>query len=204
MEPAAVTLRLPATPPLATATTLDPRKVGMLAFLLSEVAFFTTLIVAYVVYFGRSLTGPTPAEVLSLPLVFATTACLLGSSVTVHMAGKWLRHGNPKDFVLWWSATIVLGVVFLLGTAYEWSELIGHHRLTIGRNLFGTTYYTLVGFHAAHVTVGVIAMAVVLGLSLRGRLSEHDHVPVELVSWYWHFVDVVWVVVFVIVYLAGQ
>ena len=198
------TATLPVPPALEPHAFPDPRKVGMIVFLLSEVAFFSTLILAYVVYFGKSQVGPTPAEVLSLPLVFATTACLLGSSVTVHVAGKWLRHGNARDFLLWWSATIVLGVVFLLGTAHEWSELIGQHHLTISRNLFGTTYYTLVGFHAAHVTVGVIAMSIVLGLALRGQLSDRDHTPVELVSWYWHFVDAVWVVVFVVVYLAGQ
>jgi cytochrome c oxidase subunit 3/cytochrome o ubiquinol oxidase subunit 3 len=176
----------------------------MLSFLLSEVAFFGTLIGAYVYYLGRDTVGPTPAEALSLPLVLGTTVCLLSSSATIHLAERALRRGAQAGFCLWWLATVALGVVFLLGTAYEWRELITRHHLTISRNLFGTTYYTLVGFHGLHVTAGVVAMLVVLGLALRRQVTVENQTGVEMVSWYWHFVDGVWVVVFTVVYVVGR
>jgi cytochrome c oxidase subunit 3/cytochrome o ubiquinol oxidase subunit 3 len=176
----------------------------MLAFLGSEAAFFSTLIVAYVTFLGKDTVGPTPGQALSLPLVIGTTICLLSSSGTVHLAERSLRRGGTAGFRLWWGATIVLGVVFLLGTAYEWNELITRHQLTISRNLFGTTYYTLVGFHGLHVSAGVVAMLIVLGLALRSRVGDAPGGPVELVSWYWHFVDGVWIVVFTVVYLVGR
>ena len=175
----------------------------MVSFLVSEVAFFSTLIVVYLTFLGADQSGPTPA-VLSLPLVIGTTICLLSSSVTVHLAEKSLRSGSRSAFMRWWSATILLGIVFLAGTAYEWNDLIVEHGLTISRNLFGTTYYTLVGFHALHVTVGVIVMLIVLGLALSHQVTGSKQVGVELVSWYWHFVDGVWVVVFTVVYLVGR
>src|SRR6266404_2315641 len=146
-----------------------PQQWGMLSFLLSEVAFFSTLIVAYIALMGQDQSGPTPA-VLSLPLVIGTTICLLSSSGTIHVAEKRLRAGSRGGFLLWWTATIALGVVFLTGTAYEWHGLMTEHDLTIGRNLFGTTYYTLVGFHAFHVTVGVFAMLITLALAVRGAI----------------------------------
>jgi cytochrome c oxidase subunit 3 len=183
--------------------TLTPPQWGMLSFLVSEVAFFSTLIIVYLTFSRTVDSGPTPA-VLSLPLVIGTTICLLSSSLTIHLADKSQRHGNKSAFILWWSATIVLGIVFLFGTGYEWTELIRKHNLTISRNLFGTTYYTLIGFHALHVTVGVIAMIIVLGISLRNEQKPHPGTDVELVSWYWHFVDGVWIVVFSIVYLMPK
>lgn len=182
---------------------LGPVRWGMLAFLFSEVAFFTTLIITYVTFLHSDDGGPTPA-VLSLRLVIGTTICLLSSSGTVHLAEKRLRTGAQRQFLLWWLATIVLGVLFLTGTAYEWHGLIVRDKLTIGRNLFGTTYYTLVGFHALHVTGGVIAMSIVLALGLRGRIAAKNHLGAEMVAWYWHFVDGVWVVVFTLVYLIGR
>jgi cytochrome c oxidase subunit III len=201
-------------PPIAAERGLTPAQWGMAAFLVSEVAFFSTLIVVYLTFLGADQSGPTPA-VLSLPLVICTTICLLSSSVTVYLAEKSLRSGSRSAFIRWWSATILLGIVFLAGTAYEWNGLIVHYGLTISRNLFGTTYYTLVGFHALHVTVGVIVMLTVLGLALRPQALESgvrvqesgvrsQGSGVELVSWYWHFVDGVWVVVFTVVYLVGR
>jgi cytochrome c oxidase subunit 3/cytochrome o ubiquinol oxidase subunit 3 len=177
---------------------------GMIAFLLSEAAVFSTLIMTYLAFMGKDTVGPTPAEALSLPLVIGTTLCLLASSATIHRAERLLANETAGGFVLWWSATIVLGIVFLLGTAYEWRELIVRHHLTISRNLFGTTYYTLVGFHGLHVTVGVVVMLIVLGLALGRRAGGVNHLGVELVSWYWHFVDGVWVAVFTVVYLIGR
>jgi cytochrome c oxidase subunit 3/cytochrome o ubiquinol oxidase subunit 3 len=181
----------------------DARKVGMLAFLASEAAFFSTLVVAYTVYIGTSIVGPTPREVLSMPLVIGTTICLLASSYTVHRAGRVLRSGTGS-FALWWSITAALGMAFVAGTAFEWYGLIADQGLTLGTNLFGSTYFTLVGFHAAHVTAGVVLLLAVLGLWRRGHLPGPEPVAVTLTSWYWHFVDGVWVVVFTVVYVIGR
>jgi cytochrome c oxidase subunit 3/cytochrome o ubiquinol oxidase subunit 3 len=194
---------LPTPPTPAPEKTLSPYQWGMLSFLLSEVAFFSTLIVAYVSFIGKDVVKPTPAEALSLGLVIVTTICLLSSSGTIHLAEKSLHHGSVGGFRLWWSATILLGVAFLLGTGYEWYELIERHHLTISRNLFGTTFFTLVGFHGLHVTGGVIVMAIVLGVSMR-QPKGPDPIGVEMTAWYWHFVDVVWIAVFTVVYLVGR
>jgi cytochrome c oxidase subunit 3/cytochrome o ubiquinol oxidase subunit 3 len=177
---------------------------GLLAFLVSEVALFGTLIVTYIFYLGRDTVGPTPGEVLSLSLVLGTTACLLASSGTVHVAERTLERGNEGGFIRWWLATIVLGTLFLVGTGFEWHDLIYRHGLTISRNLFGTTYYTLVGLHALHVTGGVTIMLIVLGLALARQVTSTNRAGVGLVGWYWHFVDAVWVVVFTVVYLVGR
>ena len=185
-------------------TPLTAAQWGMLCFLLSEVALFSTLIVTYLFYLGRDVVGPTPAEALKLPLVLFTTACLLASSGTVHVAEGALGRGNRGGFLLWWLATIVLGAAFLGGTAFEWHDLIYRHGLTISRNLFGTTYYTLVGLHALHVTAGVTIMLIVFALTLGRRVTGGNPSAVGLVSWYWHFVDGVWVVVFTVVYLVGR
>jgi cytochrome c oxidase subunit III len=182
----------------------DARKAGMLAFFVSETAFFSTLLMAYVIYIGQSRTGPTPAEVLSLPLAIVNTIFLLTSSVTVHMAQMSLRSGNSAAFRGLWGLTILLGAAFVAGTAFEWYGLIVEHQLTISRNLFGTTYYTLVGFHAAHVTVGVMLLVLMLGLYERQKLAGPNPIGIELASWYWHFVDGVWIVVFTVVYLIGR
>ena len=204
ITPAPGAAPLPQPPPALPQRTLSGAEWGMLAFLLSEVAFFSTLIVTYISYIGKDRVGPTPAEALSLRLVLVTTACLLLSSVTVHFAERALRHGTQGGFRLLWGLTILLGVAFLAGTGYEWYELITKHHLTISRNLFGTTYYTLVGLHALHVTGGVVVMLIVLGLALRRQVTKANPAGVGLVSWYWHFVDGVWVVVFTVVYLVGR
>ena len=194
---------LPLPPPVAPDHGLNPNQWGMLAFLASEAALFCTLIVVYLAFLKTDQTGPTPA-VLSLPLVIATTICLLASSITVHLAVKSLRSDDRSAFVRWWSVTILLGIVFLLGTAYEWRELIVERGLTISRNRFGSTYFTLVGFHALHLTVGVVVMLTLLGLTIARLLTTTNRTGAELVSWYWHFVDVVWVVVFTVVYVVGR
>jgi len=180
-------------------------KVGMVAFLASEVAFFGTLIMAYVYFLRQTTQGePNPSQVLHLPLVLAASACLFSSSATIYLAERALARNAVQLFLRWWGLTIGLGAAFLVGTALEWNELIGTRGLTMSRNLFGTTYFTLVGFHALHVTVGVIVMAVVLGLAWRRHITPRNQESVEAVSWYWHFVDGVWVVVFTLVYLVGR
>lgn len=193
-----------ASAPLFNLSHHDTGKVGMIAFLVTEVAFFSTLIITYITYLGQSRVGPYPIQVFDMKWVLLSTACLLSSSVTIHFADAAWKQGLIPLFRRWWMATMALGLLFLAGTAYEWYDLIYHWRLTISRNLFGTTYFTLVGFHAFHVTVGLTLMAMVLGLAF--GMPNHKRWPlnVELVSWYWHFVDAVWVVVFTLVYVIGR
>jgi cytochrome c oxidase subunit 3/cytochrome o ubiquinol oxidase subunit 3 len=200
------TREFPLPPPVISEKWLTPGQWGIIAFLGSEVAFFSTLIVAYLAFYGRDhqpggLGGPTPAGVLSLGLAIGTTLCLLASSATAHLAERALRKERLSVFIPLWIGTIALGIAFLLGTAYEWNGLINRQHLTISRNLFGTTYYTLVGFHAFHVTAGVVVMLIVLGLALCGQMTPRNRESVQLVSWFWHFVDAVWIVVFSVVYL---
>jgi cytochrome c oxidase subunit 3/cytochrome o ubiquinol oxidase subunit 3 len=205
-SPATPTTReiLPIPPAIVPERTLSPGQWGLVSFLVSEVALFGTLIVVYVFYLGKNVVDPTPAEALKLPLVLCNTGFLLASSVTAHLAEKALRRGGQGEFIGWWAATIGLGMLFLLGTGYEWYGLIVDHHLTMSRNLFGTTYFTLVGLHALHVTGGVTIMLIVLGLALRRQVTTANRAGVGLVAWYWHFVDAVWVVVFTVVYLLGR
>jgi cytochrome c oxidase subunit 3/cytochrome o ubiquinol oxidase subunit 3 len=201
---AATEQAFPVPPAIVPERTLSPGQWGVASFLISEVALFGTLIVTYLFYLGKDVVGPTPAVALKLSLVLCTTACLLASSGTVHLAEKALHGSDQGWFIRWWLATILLGALFLGGTAYEWYGLIVDHGLTISRNLFGTTYYTLVGLHALHVTGGVTIMLIVLGLALGRQLTTAKRAGVSLVGWYWHFVDGVWVVVFTVVYLIGR
>src|SRR5215813_10006632 len=142
-------------------------KVAMACLIIAESAIFTIFVVAYLFYIGKSLTGPTPSEVLETPIFF--TICLLSSSLTVHFAGKALERDKRGAFLGLWSLTIILGGLFLFGTGREWYRLIYEHGLTISTNLFGTTYYSLVGLHAFHVTAGIIMMAVVAIFAFAGR-----------------------------------
>ena len=176
--------------------------VAMYCLIAAESAIFTIFVVAYIFYIGKSLTGPQPQDVLRVPIVF--TICLLSSSLTIHLASKSLRGGKLRSFSLWWLLTLVLGAVFLGGTFREWRHLIYDEGLTIQTNLFGTTYYSLVGLHAFHVTVGLLALAAVSLFTLLGYLKQEHAERVEVLSMYWHFVDVVWVVVFIVVYLVGR
>jgi cytochrome c oxidase subunit III len=177
-------------------------KVAMACLIIAESAIFTIFVVAYLFYLGKSLTGPTPREVLEIPIFF--TICLLSSSLTIHFAGKFLERGKRGAFLTLWSLTILLGGLFLFGTAWEWHRLIYERGLTISTNLFGTTYYSLVGLHAFHVTVGMIMLVIVAIFAFAGRLEKEHSPRVEVLSMYWHFVDAVWVVVFTVVYVLGR
>jgi cytochrome c oxidase subunit 3 len=177
-------------------------KVGMACLIIAESAIFTIFVVAYLYYVGKSLTGPTPREVLETPIFF--TVCLLSSSFTIHLASKLLERGNRGAFLGFWFLTIVLGGLFLFGTGQEWHRLIYEHGLTISTNLFGTTYYSLVGLHATHVTVGLLMLTIVLLFGLAGRIGREQSARVGVLSLYWHFVDAVWVVVFTVVYVLGR
>ena len=195
---------LPVPPPVSLERTLSPAQWGMASFLVSEVAFFGTLIVTYLAFMGKDVVGPTPAEALSMPLVIVSTMCLLASSVVIHFAERSLERGQQWAFCILLAGTIALGIAFLVGTAVEWRELIGEHQLTISRNLFGTTYFTLVGFHGLHVTVGVIAMLIVLALSIGRDVTRQHRTGAQMVAWYWHFVDAVWILVFLVVYVISR
>jgi cytochrome c oxidase subunit III len=177
-------------------------RVGMICLIIAEGAMFIIFVVAYLFYLGKSLSGPTPRDVLSVPVV--PTICLLSSSVTIVVAMRQLARGRHGAFVLAWAATIALGAIFLAFTGHEWARLIGEEGLTPATNLFGTTYYSLVGLHAFHVTVGLILLTTVLGCALAGKVRDRHHGPIDALSLYWHFVDGVWVVVFSVVYLIGR
>jgi cytochrome c oxidase subunit 3 len=181
-----------------------PRRghVGVLALILTESAFFSIFVVAYIFYIGKSLTGPFPKEVLTPPIL--NTICLLSSSITIVLAIRALRAGLSRSFAAWWFITFALGLEFLAGTALEWRRLIYHEGLTIRTNLFGTTYYSLVGLHALHVTVGLMLILLVMVLTMCGYMSDRHIERTDVLSWYWHFVDGVWVVVFLTVYVIGR
>jgi cytochrome c oxidase subunit 3 len=190
-------------PETTAAWTLPYRgKVGMACLIFAESAIFTIFVVAYLFYLGKSLIGPTPREVLETPIFF--TVCLLSSSLTIHFAARFLERGRRGAFLLLWLLTIVLGALFLYGTGQEWHRLIYEHGLTISTNLFGTTYYSLVGLHASHVTAGLIMLIIVLFFGLAGRVGPEQSARVDVLSLYWHFVDAVWVVVFTVVYVLGR
>ena len=186
----------------ATAERPSRDRVGMVCLIIAESAMFTIFVVAYLFYVGKSLSGPTPREVLSVPVV--ATIVLLSSSVTIAVAMRLFARGHRRGFVLAWATTIVQGAIFLLFTAREWSRLIGQEGLTPATNLFGTTYYSLVGLHALHVTVGLVLLTTVLGFALAGKVRDVHREPIDALSLYWHFVDGVWVVVFSVVYLIGR
>ena len=177
-------------------------KVGMASLIFAESAIFTIFVVAYLFYMGKSLTGPTPREVLETPIFY--TVCLLSSSLAIHFAGKVLERGKRGAFLTLWLLTIILGSLFMYGTAQEWHRLIYEHGLTISTNLFGTTYYSLVGLHAFHVTVGLVMLCIVLIFGLAGRVGVEQSHRIDVLSFYWHFVDAVWVVVFTVVYIVGR
>ena len=176
--------------------------VAMYGLIAAEAAIFTIFVVAYIFYLGKSATGPQPAAVLHAPIFL--TACLLSSSLTIHIAVKFLKRGDVRRFAWWWCGTVVLGGIFLAGTAIEWRHLIYQDGLTIQTNLFGTTYYSLVGLHAFHVVMGLAALTVVLAFAIRGNVRQEHSERTEVLSMYWHFVDAVWVVVFAVVYIIGR
>jgi cytochrome c oxidase subunit III len=176
-------------------------RVGMYCLIAAESAIFTIFVVAYLFYIGKSLTGPKPGDVLHAPIFY--TICLLSSSLTIHVAVRRLSAAKIVAFGFWWLLTIVLGGVFLFGTAREWAHLIHEEGLTISTNLFGTTYYSLVGLHAFHVTMGLLALTAVAIFCFASKLQRDDAERVEILSMYWHFVDAVWVIVFTVVYVIG-
>jgi cytochrome c oxidase subunit 3 len=177
-------------------------RVGMFSLIFAESAIFVIFVVAYIYNIGRSTYSPQPRQVLELPIL--NTIFLLSSSLTIVMGERALVRRAMGAFRAWWAFTIILGAIFLLGTAQEWHRLITHYGLTISANLFGTTYYSLVGLHASHVVVGLIMLTTVLVFAITGALKPEHTGKVEVLALYWHFVDAVWVVVFTVVYVIGR
>ncbi len=182
-------------------TPLSPGRAGMFGLIAAESAVFVIFIVAYAFYLGKSASGPTP-RILTPPLFLS--ACLLSSSATLELAMHGLKRGALQAFRAWWLLTLLLGVIFLVGTGLEWRHLIVDEGLTISSNLFGTTFYALVGLHATHVSIGLLLMAGVAIFDAKKQITP-DRVPeLGVISLYWHFVDSVWVVVFSLVYVVGR
>ena len=176
--------------------------VGMTCLIIAESAIFLIFVVAYLFYVGKSLSGPTPRQILELPIL--NTICLLSSSATITVALRALRKGDTKWFGRWWLVTILLGAYFLFGTGYEWHRLIYNRGFTLQTNLFGTTFYSLVGLHATHVVVGLIALLIVMAFAVVGSVKQEHAERTHVLGLYWHFVDTVWVVVFTVVYIIGR
>jgi heme/copper-type cytochrome/quinol oxidase subunit 3 len=184
----------------ATSTGLPNTKLAMWIFLASDVLLFGALITTYVVYRGRSVVGPYPSDVFDIPYTSVSSFVLLASSLTMVLALAAIQRGDLGRMRLWLLATAMLGMTFVGGQVYEFTTFY-REGLALTTNLFGTTFYVLTGFHGAHVTVGILMLLTLFSLSFLGRLTQRDAMTVELVGLYWHFVDIVWIVIFTVVYL---
>ncbi|MGH7340193.1 MAG: cytochrome c oxidase subunit 3 [Candidatus Rokuibacteriota bacterium] len=180
---------------------VDHRKIALWTFLGSECMLFGTLIATYMAYRGRSVVGPSPHEILDIPLTTLSTFDLLMSSLLMVLALAAVQRGDRRQARLWLAGTALFGLIFLGFQAYEFTHFV-HAGLTLGQNLFGSTFFVLTGFHGGHVALGVLWLLALLVLSLRGTLGVTDAVKVEIAGLYWHFVDVVWIVIFTLVYLV--
>lgn len=180
---------------------MDKNKLGMLLFIASETVFFALLILAYAYFRSTPQSGPTAAKSLNPLVTGFFSLFLFSSSYTVWRAVKNRRQGNRPRMLLWLGATILLGMIFLTGQGLEWSQLI-RSGTTISTNPFGTTFFTLTGFHGLHVIIGLVMLSVMLGLSLPAQVKPPQTNTVDTISLYWHFVDGVWVVIFSLVYLT--
>lgn len=179
---------------------MERNKMGMLLFIVSEAVFFILLISTYIFYHREGGEGPTAANSLDLVKTSIFTAALLASSVTMHFAVSSAKARKHRGLGLWLLATIALGTIFLVGQGAEYLGLI-RENVTISRNLFGTTFFTLTGFHGLHVFIGLVMLVILLGLALNRRGHPLKAPAVEVISLYWHFVDVVWIAVFSVIYL---
>jgi len=206
------TLQSNALPDLAPVNNLPKGKLGVSLMIVSEIFFFGTIIAVYLFYIGKDLNGPYPQDVMDPPFSAATwkplavsfnSIFLLTSSIWIVLAVRALRAGAMARFAVCWGMTILFGAIFLMGTGTEWYGLIVNDGLWMDTNLFGSCFYTLVGFHAFHVAAGLTLMTIVLVLTMCGYMDKRQAGKVDLLSWYWHFVDVVWIVVFTIVYIIG-
>ncbi len=185
---------------LETSTGLDNRKLLMWLFLASDCLFFGSFIAAYLLYRGRSLVGPYPDDLFDIPFTSVSAFILLMSSVTMVLALAAIQRGNVRNMKIWLFTTAMLGTLFIAGQVFEFTEF-NHEGLSLSTNLFGTTFFVLTGFHGAHVTVGVLILLSLFVVSMRGGIQQKDSLAIELAGLYWHFVDIVWIVIFTLVYL---
>ena len=185
---------------LETSTGLDNRKLLMWLFLASDCLLFGSLIAAYLLYRGRSVVGPYPEDLFDIPFTSVSAFILLMSSVTMVLALAAIQRGNVRNMRIWIFTTAILGTLFIAGQVFEFTEF-NHEGLSLSTNLFGTTFFVLTGFHGAHVTVGVLILMSLFVVSMRGGIQQKDSLAVELAGLYWHFVDIVWIVIFTLVYL---
>ncbi len=185
---------------LQTSTGLDNRKLLMWLFLASDCLFFGSFIAAYLLYRGRSIVGPYPEDLFDIPFTSVSAFILLMSSVTMVLALAAIQRGNVRNMRIWLFTTAILGTLFIAGQVFEFTEF-NHEGLSLSTNLFGTTFFVLTGFHGAHVTVGVLILMSLFVVSMRGGIQQKDSLAIELAGLYWHFVDIVWIVIFTLVYL---
>ena len=183
-----------------TSTGLETWKLGFWTFLGSETLFFGSFIATYLIYAGRSVSGPTPHEILNIPLTSISTFVLLMSSLAMVLALSSVQRGSRKGALVWLLATAGLGMLFLGGQAYEFTHFY-HEGLTLSTNLFGSSFFILTGFHGAHVSIGVIWLLILWIQTFAGRIGPGDSLKVEVAGLYWHFVDIVWIAIFTLIYL---
>jgi len=185
---------------LETSTGLDNRKLLMWLFLSSDCLFFGSLISAYLLYRDRSVVGPFPADVFDIPFTSVSAFVLLMSSVSMVLALAAIQKGDRRGLQIWLFTTAILGTLFVAGQAYEFTHFY-HEGVTLHGNLFGTTFFVLTGFHGAHVTVGILILLSLFAMTLQGKITQADSLNVELAGLYWHFVDIVWIIIFTLIYL---
>ena len=183
-----------------TATGLDTFKLGFWTFIGSETLFFGGLIATYMVYKGHSVVGPYPADIFDIELTTLSTFVLLMSSLNMVLALNAVQKGSRKGALLWLGMTALFGMIFLGFQAYEFTHFY-NEGLKLSTSLFGSTFYIMTGFHGAHVTAGVIWLLVLWSQALRGKLTPAQATRVEVAGLYWHFVDIIWIVIFTFVYL---
>jgi len=190
----------PVSHPFPSSTGLDNRKLLMWLFLASDCMFFGSLIGTFMVYKGRSTVGPAPHEIFDIPYTSVSAFVLLMSSLTMVLALAAVQKGDPRGTRIWLLCTALLGSIFLGGQYFEFTSF-HHEGLSLTTNMFGSTFFTLTGFHGFHVTLGVIMLLSLVFLSMRGGVTQRDAINVEIIGLYWHFVDIVWIVIFTLVYL---
>lgn len=183
-----------------TAMGLDSRKMAFWAFIGSECLLFATLISTYLIYSHRSIQGPYPQQILNIPFTSFSTFDLLMSSLWMVLALAAVQRNDMKWAKVWLMGTVIGGLIFLLGQVWEFSHFV-EHGLTLQRNLFGTTFFVLTGTHGAHVFVGVLWLFTLWVRAMQGKLTSKNAMTVEITGLYWHFVDVIWIIIFTVVYL---
>ena len=184
-----------------TSTGLDNTKLAMWAFLGSECLFFGSLISTYLLYRNRVLSGPTPHEIYDIPYTSVSSFVLLMSSLTMVLALAAIQRGDHRGLRVWLIATAFLGLSFIGGQVYEFTTFV-EEGLTLSTSPFSSAFFMLTGFHGAHVTVGILMLLSLYGLSLSGKIQQEDSLKVEMIGLYWHFVDIVWIIIFTLIYLV--